>query len=147
MTDVDESSESETEYEKCGQCTCNIKTLSISCDGFCNKKFHLKCAKGSYQNAKFVAECKNYKFFCDGCIKNPETMMVNVSVKNTLRYMCMLEERMKRQEASNENMLKRLECVIDMVKQIWDGIKSEPNIQEGTKMTYASVTKNYSNEQ
>lgn len=147
MSDEDESSESETEYEKCGKCTYKIKTLSISCDGFCNQKYHLKCAKGSYQNAKFVAECENYKFYCDECIKNPETMMVNKSVKNTLRFMCMLDERMKRQEISNENVLKQLECLNSIVKQICDSMQSGTNIHESNKIeTYASVTKNYPNE-
>lgn len=53
----------------CGSCNANIAILpdSITCDGPCQRIFHLKCANVSRALSKQILDSTNLHYFCDAC--------------------------------------------------------------------------------
>lgn len=130
--------------KKCANCNVALKGEVVKCSGVCEKIYHAKCAGFTTNSLKFFVESKNLIFRCDECIIKPDIMM-GETIKKILSFMCMFDERLHRQEKSNEFMCKQIECVNENLKHISEQVKYgyETNGKDDRQNeSYASVTKN-----
>lgn len=76
---------------------------AISCDGACDNKYHQKCWKINAAGVKAYNECQNLKMLCDECLKDPVNTL-NETLKKILSYMCIIDERLNRQDRNLEQI-------------------------------------------
>lgn len=89
----------------CCKCVIDFKDSDVifSCDGACVNKYHQKCLKINSTGLKTYNDCSNLKVLCDECLKDP-VMTLNVTMKKILSYMCIIDERLNRQDKKLENI-------------------------------------------
>lgn len=58
----------------CGKCKKKTKDSKIKCSGNCNAVFHVKCVELSTADYQTTQNCKNVRWFCDGCLYILENM-------------------------------------------------------------------------
>lgn len=80
----------------------------IHCMGPCNSDFHSKCVGFTPVSLKFYKSCDSLFFECEECRDNPYRM-INKTLEKILSFMCILNERMNRQETNSDAMFKQLE--------------------------------------
>lgn len=89
---------------------CSDDTEKIFCEGPCQKKFHSKCIGFTPVSLKFYRTSDNLIFECSDCRDNPYRML-NVTLNKMLSFMCIFDERLKRQETNCESMFKQFETI------------------------------------
>lgn len=59
--------------EECGCCNTKANRNSVRCSGLCQKYFHPNCVDISNENVKLLSSIRNFKWFCENCVKYFET--------------------------------------------------------------------------
>lgn len=132
----------EEKENDCPKCKLEVVTDAVHCGGLCNKKYHSKCIGFTPKVFSFYVSSYNLTFKCDECSDNPESVMAK-TVKNIFSFLCIFEERLMRQEKSNEHMLKEFEIMNSALKQIAESKGNDENniTKNNDRKSYASVTK------
>ncbi len=134
------------EESNCNKCT---KTLNnnfetVMCNGACNKKYHFKCVGFSASSLKFVNDNPNIVYVCDDCQNRPVAVL-NKTVQNILNYMCIFDERFKRQENNSDQLFKEIgnitELLNDMVQNNNKAEEKSNQSEQSDKQTYAQQLK------
>lgn len=138
----------ETTKNICKLCNkqCEESTERIYCQGPCQQKFHSKCVGFTPVSLKFYRSSDNLIFECDDCRDNPNRML-NVTLNKMLSFLCIFDERLKRQETNCDQIFKHFETINGNLQRCESEIKAEMNkattVTEGTKTlpTYADIAK------
>lgn len=95
---------------KCAKCSNELVNNfeTVNCNGACNKKYHYKCIGFTAPNLKFLNEHHNVKYICDDCENRPVSVL-NKTIQNIFNYICIFDERFKRQESNSNQLFKELE--------------------------------------
>lgn len=84
------------------------KYEKICCRGPCQSSFHWKCVEFTPAVIKFFRTSNNLRYECDDCRYDPEGM-IGDALQKILSLMCILDERLNRQEANSDKMFKNFE--------------------------------------
>lgn len=118
----------EKKKQLCKVCNkeCDNGNERIFCMGPCHSHFHAKCVGFTPAPLKFYKSCSNLFYECDDCSENP-TRMISETLNKLMSFMCILNERLGRQEANCELIFKHFEKVNENLHKYVAGNKSEIN--------------------
>lgn len=109
---------------------CNKECVDVSekiyCEGPCGKTFHSKCIGFTPVSLKFYRTTDNLIFECSDCRDNPYRTL-NVTLNKMLSFMCIFEERLKRQEANCESMNEQFETINCNIQKCENEMRAEMN--------------------
>lgn len=108
---------------------CEEKSDKIRCRGPCQRSFHWKCAEFTPAVIKFYRTSNNLRYECDDCRFDPEGM-IGDSLQKILSFMCILDERLNRQEANSDKMFKNFENLDSKIQ-----VPSNEKMAETNKLT------------
>lgn len=103
---------------------CDIKAERIFCMGPCHRDYHAKCVGFTPAPLKFYRESSNLFYECEDCSENP-SRMIGVTLDKILSFLCILDERLSRQEAKCELICEQFEKVNDYLQKYVAESRSE----------------------
>lgn len=116
---------------------CSDKQERICCRGPCQNKFHWKCVGFTPAVIKFYRASNNLQFECDECRYDPAGM-IGDSLQKILSFMCILDERLNRQEANSDKMFKNFESLDSKIEML-----SNEKMAEKSKVSNVPVTESF----
>lgn len=129
--------------DSCGYCTNEIKRTDkvIRCNIWCEKYFHVKCAKLSDEDCKFLSSRKNFGWFCDTCAekRSQDVKKLLLGINETTAAWNI---KMNKQDEKLNNQEILIAQILESVKNQKEEFKKELNqIMETQQVTYADKLK------
>lgn len=101
----------------------------IHCMGPCCSDFHSKCVGFTPVSLKFYKSCDSLFFECEECRDNPYRM-INIALDKILSFMCILNERMNRQETNCDSIFKHFETLNSNLQKYENERSAENEVKE-----------------
>lgn len=105
---------------------CTETLEKICCKGPCSRKFHWKCVGFTPAVIKFFRTSNNLQFECDDCRYDP-TGMIGDALQKILSFMCILDERLNRQESNSDKVFKNFENLDNKILMLSNEKMAETN--------------------
>lgn len=116
---------------------CSDKQEKICCKGPCQNDFHWKCVGFTPAVIKFYRASNNLQFECDECRYDPAGM-IGDALQKILSFMCILDERLNRQEANSDKMFKNFESLDSKIEML-----SNEKMAEKSKVSNVPVAESF----